>query len=514
MDALDRDACFRALRTRDARFDGRFFTAVKTTGIYCRPICPARPPKPENVDFYATAAACEAAGFRSCLRCRPEASPDHAVWRGASVTVSRACALIADGALDGEGASVADLADRLGVGERHLRRLFLKHLGAAPLSVAQTRRVAFAKRLIDGTTLSMAEIALASGFNSVRRFNDAFLQLYGRAPGALRRERKTAPPAVPGEAITLLLPYRAPYDWAAMLAFLRTRALDGLESVEDDRYRRTFTFGDTAGAVEVSHAGDRAALRVAVRTADPRALGPVAARVRRVFDLDADIGVIEGHLAADPLLGPLIAARPGLRAPGGWDGFELAIRAVLGQQVTLAAARDLGRRLVAGFGAPLDAGATGHTGLSRAFPTPDALIDADLTVLGMPGARALALSALARATLDDPRLFHPHRSLQEAVDRLRAIPGVGEWTAQYVALRALRLPDAFPAADVGLLRAAVDAEGRRPTSQALLARSEAWRPWRAYAAQHLWSADPAAPTTPTVRPLRKVPHEDARAPAA
>ena len=515
MDALDREACYRALQTRDARFDGRFFTAVKTTGIYCRPICPARPPKLENCSFLPTAAACEAAGYRSCLRCRPEASPEHAVWRGASATVTRALALIADGALDGEGASAEALAERLGVGERHLRRLFLKHLGAAPQAVAQTRRVAFAKRLIETSALPLTEVAAASGFGSVRRFNDAFLKLYGRAPSAFRRER-AKPAAEDGGGTVLYLPYRAPYDWPAMLDFLRIRAVDGVEVVEADGWRRSFVHGEAAGSIHVRHAPERSSLRVSVRTSDPRALAVAATRVRRLFDLDADVAVITAHLSRDPLLAPLIAARPGLRAPGGWEPFELAVRAVLGQQVTLAAARTLACRLVERCGAPLDPAQTGDVRLVRAFPTPAALAATDLSEMGMPASRARTLTALAEAARADPGLLEPRGDLDAAVARLKTVPGVGEWTAQYVALRALREPDAFPASDVGLLRAVAPGEPR-PTPEALITRAEPWRPWRAYAAQHLWAADPAAAVSPAARPLprsRRRPDDPARPAAA
>lgn len=508
MTPLDPETCYRAMRARDRRFDGRFFTGVKTTGVYCRPVCPARPPKPENCEYHPTAAACEAAGFRSCLRCRPEASPEHAVWRGTSAIVDRGLRLIADGALDGDYASAAALADRLGVGERHLRRLFLTHLGASPQAVAQTRRVAFAKRLIESSRLSMTEVALASGFGSVRRFNDAFAKLYGRPPMALRRERAGAAAAASDAAVELLLSYRPPYDWTAVLDFLGTRAVDGLETVDGGVYRRTFVHAGAAGSIEVRHAPDRCALGVAVRTPDPRGLAVAAARVRRVFDLDADVTTIEEHLAADPWLQPLAAARPGLRVPGGWDGFELAIRAVLGQQVTLSAARALACRLVARYGEALDPAKTGHPALTRAFPTAEALATADLGDLGMPGARRRTLSAVARATLADPRLFEARGGLDETLARLRAIPGVGDWTAQYVALRACREPDAFPASDVGLLRA-VAGGSERPTPQALLERAEAWRPWRAYAAQHLWTADPGLPGRPeagSARGARGAPH--------
>ncbi|RKH99503.1 AlkA N-terminal domain-containing protein [Corallococcus sp. AB038B] len=487
MDGLDPTACYRALTTRDSRFDGRFFTAVKTTRIYCRPICPARAPRFENCTFYPTAAAAQEAGFRPCLRCRPETSPSLAPWRGTSVTVSRALALIADGLLDADEASVEVLADRLGVGDRQLRRLFHQHLGASPVAVAQTRRVLFARQLIHETALPMAEVALASGFGSVRRFNAVFQSLYGRPPGALRRSR-AAPVTSAGPEVTLLIPYRPPYDWDAMVAWLTARAFTGMEHVEPGRYLRTFTNAWGQGAVEVSPAPGLDALRATLRVSDVRMLPSVVAQVRRVFDVGADVEAIRAHLSTDALLAPLLAARPGLRAPGGWDGFELAVRAILGQQVTTTAARQLGQRLMAAHGESLDPALTGDARLQRAFPRPEALASADLTGMGMPTARARAISQFAAAVAADPTLFQPGPSLADTVARFTRLPGIGEWTAQYIALRAVRETDAFPASDVALLRAATEAGGPRPTPEALLQRAEAWSPWRAYAAQHLWTS--------------------------
>jgi AraC family transcriptional regulator of adaptative response / DNA-3-methyladenine glycosylase II len=484
---LDRAVCYRAIRTRDARFDGRLFTAVLTTGIYCRPICPARCPKLENVVFYASAAAAQEAGFRPCLRCRPESSPDLAVWRGTSNTVARALALIGDGALDGDEADVGRLALRLGIGERQLRRLFKKHLGASPIAVAQTRRVLFAKKLIHETRMSMVDVALAAGFGSLRRFNDTFRQLYRRPPSVLRRQSAspaTAADEAPG--ITLTLSYAPPYDWPAMIAFLAGRAIAGVEVVEPDRYRRTIDVDGCHGTIEVRPLAGRHALAATIRIANVRALPSVVERIRRVFDLAADVTTITGQLAEDPCLAPLVADRPGLRVPGAWDGFELAVRAVLGQQITVTAARGLAAKLVAAYGAPLTVGA--DRDLTTVFPRPGSLAAAQLARLGMPRARAAALSALAASAAADARLFHPQQDLDAAVARLRALPGIGEWTAQYIAMRALREPDAFPAADIGLLRAMSGVDGTRPSPAALLARAEAWRPWRAYAAQHLWTA--------------------------
>jgi AraC family transcriptional regulator of adaptative response / DNA-3-methyladenine glycosylase II len=445
---LDHDACYRAVCLRDARFDGRFFTGVKTTGIYCRPICPARTPRSENVTFYLTAAAAQEAGFRPCLRCRPETAPDLGAWRGTSNTVSRALALIELGGLDE--APVDDLASRLGVGERQLRRLFRQHLGASPVAVAQTRRVLLAKQMIHETRLPMAEIAFASGFGSVRRFNETFQALFGRAPGELRRASRPDVSAGPSGEISLLLRYHPPYDWPAMLEFLRRRAIPGIELVTASRYARSVQLNGAQGTVSVELAAGNA-LRATVRFAKLSALPTIIARLRRVFDLAADPIPIAAHLAKDPALAPLVKARPGLRLPGAWDGFELAIRAVLGQQITVGAAVRLAGRLVEVHGERL---AEPDGDLTHVFPRPEALTTADLTSIGMPRSRAAALSAVAAAAIADPHLFDATSGLDDAIRRLRSIRGVGEWTAQYIALRQLREPDAFPAADLGLIRAA------------------------------------------------------------
>jgi AraC family transcriptional regulator of adaptative response / DNA-3-methyladenine glycosylase II len=478
---LDHDACYRAICLRDARFDGRFFIAVRTTGIYCRPICPARTPRPQNVTFYPTAAAAQEAGYRPCLRCRPETAPDLGAWRGTSNTVSRALALIEGGALDE--ASVDALAGRLGLGERQLRRLFRQHLGASPLAVAQTRRVLLAKQLIHETRLPMTEVAFAAGFRSIRRFNETFLALFGRPPGNLRRDHGKEVSAGQGE-VALLLRYQPPYDWPVMLAFLERRAIPGLERVSAGSYARAIQLDGAQGILSVRPAAGNA-LSATIRFPKLSALPAIIARLRRVFDLAADPLAIAAHLAQDSWLAPLVAARPGLRVPGAWDGFELAIRAVLGQQITVAGAARLAGRIVAAYGErlPVPDGDLTHT-----FPRPEVVAGADLAPLGMPRARAATLSALAAALVADPELFSATRSLEEAVQKLRAIRGIGEWTAQYIALRQLREPDAFPAADLGLIRALAAADGTRPAERDVLARAEKWRPWRAYAAQHLWAA--------------------------
>ncbi len=484
---LDHDACYRAICARDPRFDGRLFTGVRTTGIYCRPVCPARTPRRENVVFFPTAAAAQEADFRPCLRCRPETAPDLGAWRGSSNTVSRALALIEMGALDEE--SVDALAERVGVGERQLRRLFDQHLGASPVAVAQTRRVLLAKQLIHETAMPMTSVALASGFGSLRRFNEAFKTLFGRPPLELRRAKGMAEGVgAPGET-TLLLRYRPPYDWPAMLEFLRARAITGVESIGEGVYRRSISLGGEDGTVSVQ-ATETNALKVHVRFPKLSALPNIIARLRRVFDLAADPEAVALDLSRDARLAALVAVRPGLRLPGAWDGFELAVRAVLGQQISVGAAAGLAARLTARFGKKL---AGGDPALTHLFPEPEVLAAADLSAMGMPGARAKTLSGLAAAVAANPRIFEAGHSLDEAMAQLRALPGVGEWTAQYIAMRLLREPDAFPAADIGLLRAMAGEDGARPTPRQLLAQAELWRPWRAYAAQHLWTSGAKRP---------------------
>lgn len=498
MEQLNADVCYRALQTRDPRFDGRLFVGVTSTGIYCRPICPARTPKRENCRFFPTAAAAQAAGFRACLRCRPEISPELACWRGTSNSVSRALALIAEGFLDREDGNVDALATRVGMGERQLRRLFEEHLGASPIAVAQTRRVLFAKQLIHDTPLSMAEVAMAAGFGSLRRFNDAFRLLYHRPPRELRRRTTRPTPHLPHSSsvmapVVLHISYRPPYDWGAMLAYLSARSIDGMECVEHGMYRRTVSHEGGQGDVAVAHAPDRHALIATIQFPCVRALHAIVTRVRHLFDVGADVNTISAHLAKDTTLAPLIAALPGLRTPGCWDGFELAVRAVLGQHISVEAARQLGNKLVLLCGDRVDNAADPR--LVRTFPSARCVATADLSRVGMPESRRATLKALAQAAVANPRLFEPPGSIEDSIAQLRTIRGIGPWTAQYIALRALRDPDAFPATDIGILRGAASLVGVVPTVSQLIQRAEAWRPWRAYAAQYLWLAD--------TRPLHK-----------
>jgi AraC family transcriptional regulator of adaptative response / DNA-3-methyladenine glycosylase II len=473
---LDAARCYRALETRDRRFDGRFFTGVRTTGIYCRPICPAPLPKLRNVVFYACAAAAEDAGFRPCLRCRPETAPGTPAWSGTSAVVARALRLIESGALD-EGDSAA-LAARLGLGERQLRRLFVQHLGAAPAQVARSRRLHFARRLLDETDLSVTQVALAARFGSIRQFNDAMRATFHASPTELRRRRRHEPAA--GE-LSVRLSYRPPLPWRTMLAFLAGRATPGVESVAGDVYRRTVRIGDDAAAIEIRPDPERAQIVLRVHATDHTRLIDVVDRVRRLFDLGADPLRIATHLRRDPRLRAVVGKLAGLRVPGAWDPFELAVRAILGQQVTVRAATTLAGRLAERFGTAADLGPS----LTRLFPTPATLADAPIETIGIPGARATTIRTLAAAVADGQLAFDASDGAEALAERLCALPGIGPWTAEYVAMRALGEPDAFPAGDLGVRAALGNGAGPLPAKEAQ-AIAEPWRPWRAYAVMYLW----------------------------
>ena len=470
---LDADRMYRAMESRDRRFEGHFVIGVHTTGVYCRPGCPARMPRRQNVRFYPSAAAAEEQGLRACLRCRPDASPSAPAAVGTPTTVVRGLRLIADGALDGAG--VDELAERLGVTARHLRRLFEQHLGASPLAVARTQRSHFARKLLEETALPMTEVAHAAGFSSLRRFNDAVRATFRATPSDLRRRRAARLPAGRGQGIALRLPYRAPLAYDELLAFLAARAIPGVERVEAGTYARTIEVAGRPGSLRVSRDPDGRHLRLEVRGARGGDLFATVTRVRRLFDLDAQPSVVDAHLASDRRLAPLVRARPGLRVPGAWDPFEIAVRAVLGQQVTVAGARTLARRLVERFGTPLP---EPSDGLTHLFPSPRALAGADVAAIGLPRARADAVRGLAAAVDADPR----------ALESLQELEGIGPWTAAYVAMRAGRDPDALPASDLVLRRVLAAPGGPIPTAREVEATSEPWRPWRAYAVIHLWTS--------------------------
>ncbi len=504
---LDPDSCYRAVVARDTRFDGHFFTAVKTTGVYCRPVCAARTPRQSSCDFYRTAAAAERDGFRPCLRCRPELAPGRV---GFNATLAEAIfARLQAGALD-EG-SIETLAADIGLSSRQVRRIVLEHFGVTPIEVAQTHRLLFAKKLLQETTLSMTQLAFASGFRSLRRFNAAFRDQYGLAPSALRREAGSVrddADAIDGHQgdIVLRLSYRPPLDWDTMARYLAYRATRGVEQVDlvDGLpiYRRTVSLQTAAGPVagwlsvalpSLQQSTRRSFANVLVVTLSSGLLPTLMTatqRLRELFDLDADPLRIAAHLASDPLLAAEVAAAPGLRMPGAWDRFELALRAVLGQQVSVAGASTLSGRIARRFG---DAVVTPFAGLDRTAVAPEVLVHADLAdiaAIGMPRSRANTVRELARFAAGGGLRMAPGTACDEAVALLDAVPGIGPWTAHYIALRALRYPDAFPAGDLGLRKALGLLEGLAvvPTEAALERRSATWRPWRAYAAATLWHA--------------------------
>ena len=452
---MDADACYRAGSARDARFDGLFFTAVRSTRIFCRPICPAKTPLRKNVEYFPNAAAALAAGYRPCLRCRPEVSPDQPVWAGTSATVSRALRLIDEGALD-QG-STEDLAGRLGLTDRHLRRLFLEHVGVPPVAVAQTRRILFAKRLITDTNLPFSEIAFAAGFSSLRRFNEAVRSTYRRNPKELRRAEPIEPSSE--SSVDLKLHYRPPFAFKTFLGFIGPRAIPGLEQVDANSYRRS--------GVVVTQLPAKNYLVARVAPDNVKNLRAIAERVRSFFDLRANTHEIGAHLGKSALLKRTVQRHPGLRVPGSWDGFELAVRAMLGQQVTVKGATTLAGRLVERFGPP----------------KPEILAEANLAVIGLPKARAESIRGFARAVADGRIKFDGATPSVEMIGRMCELPGIGPWTANYIAMRALGDPDAFPASDLGLLKAAGLTSQKRMAEMA-----EAWRPWRSYAAMYLWES--------------------------
>jgi AraC family transcriptional regulator, regulatory protein of adaptative response / DNA-3-methyladenine glycosylase II len=475
---LDSDACFRAVRARDRRFDGRFFVGIASTHVYCRPICPARPPKRENMRFYTSAAAAEGAGFRPCLRCRPERAPGLASVDAVSRLVAAAIAGIEEHALSS--AKVGELAASLGVSDRHLRRVTESELGVSPIELAQTQRLLFAKRLLGETRLTLTEIAFASGFGSVRRFNALFKSRYNLSPRALRGTASAA------EGLHCQLEFRPPFAWHRLLDYLRLRAIPGVEMVDGTHYRRTVSIDDAQGWIAVSLGKKANALDVEISPSLAPVIGAVVARVKRLFDLGAVPDAVAALLSQDPLLAKVVQRIPGLRVAGAFDGFELAVRAILGQQVSVKGATTLAGRWAQAFGAPI---ATPYPELNRLTPTAPRMAGVsvdEIAALGIVGARARCLSVLAPAVLERKVALTFAPNVEEQIEALMLLPGVGPWTAQYIAMRALHWPDAFPSGDLMLLRAA------NANQKKLQGLAEAWRPWRAYATHYLWSSLPHA----------------------
>ncbi len=477
---LDDDAAYRALQTHDARFDGRLFVGVTSTGIYCRPVCRVRTPRRENCRFFGHAAAAEAQGFRPCLRCRPELAPGLSLVDSPHALATQAAAMLERSVHDGQDAPLPALAARLGVSDRHLRRIFAQTHGVAPIDFLTTRRLLLAKQLLSDTALPVTQVALAAGFGSLRRFNAVFVERYRMSPSALRHASPGGDSAPAGHRGALRLGWRAPYDIAGVLGFFRQRALPGIEAVEGLTLRRTLALEHQgrrlAGWLQASFVPDRCELHLSVAPSLVPALGPLLAQTRQALDLDAEPALI------DPVLAGIgNGPRAGVRLPSGWDGFEIAVRVILGQQVTVAAARTLTRRLVERFGEPVE---TPFAGLDRLFPSAAAIVGADAEAIGTLGIvrqRVRALQALAAEVAAGRLVLNRAAPLQATLDALHDLPGIGDWSAQLIAMRALAWPDAWPASDIGILNALGTRDIKLATEQA-----EAWRPWRAYAVMKLW----------------------------
>ncbi|MFZ0324812.1 MAG: AlkA N-terminal domain-containing protein [Actinomycetes bacterium] len=466
----DETILYRAVSGRDPRFDGRFVFAVTSTGIYCRPSCPARTPRQENVRFYPVPAAAVAAGFRACRRCRPDAVPGSRDWNHRSDLAARALRLLGAGVVDDEG--VAGLATRLAVSERHLHRTLVAELGVGPLTLARTRRAQTARLLLEQTDLSVTDVAFAAGFSSIRQFNDVMRSEFGASPTDLRRRGFLADRPAEAGPLVLRLPTRVPWDAQATLRFLAARAIPGVESFDDGLYRRTVVTPDGVGFVEAWHDADRLAVRL--RLPALSSVRPAVAALRRLFDLDADPLAVDETLSDDPHFAPMVRSHPGLRVPGAVDGFELAVRAVVGQQISVAGARTLLGRIVERCAGPA---ADADEAVCRTFPSAERVAGADLSGLGLTGRRCATLTALASVVVDGGLSLQPGADLAEQRAALLAIAGIGPWTAEYVAMRALGDTDAFPTDDL-VLRRAVHQHKLEPSR---------WRPWRAYAAVHLWN---------------------------
>lgn len=494
----DMDACYLALKAHDARFDGHFFTGVTSTGIYCRPVCRVRTPKRENCRFFSLAAQAERAGFRPCLRCRPELAPrqlnpgmaQDKAWSmqdaSAILTAQAAALMDAPARADAPALTVQNLAQRLGISDRHLRRIFEAQLGVSPLQYLQTRRLLNAKQLLTDTTLAVTRVAELSGFSSVRRFNAAFVSHYGLNPTQLRHTRPAQRTPAAQEGIFVRLSYRPPYDVAALLQFLAMRQITGLELLDQTNASLGKTMALAHGQQRVTGwvlaRFDAAHCRVNLQVSEALAevLPQVITRVRSLLDLDAD------PLAINKVLHPDFPHGDGLRLPGTLDGFELAVRAVLGQQITVAAARTLAQRLVAQFGEPI---VTPIAGLNRLFPAPETLAAASadtLSALGIVKQRQAAIQTLAAAVANDQLCLDSGADVQTTLAQLQALPGIGDWTAHYIAMRALHWPDAFPAADVALHKA-LGLQGAAHPAKAALAAAQAWQPWRSYAVIRAWA---------------------------
>ena len=477
----DHERCYRAASSRDARFDGVFYVGVKTTGIYCRPSCPAVTPKKENVTFYATAAAAQDAGFRACRRCRPDTTPGSPEWNVRADAVGRAMRLIADGVVEREG--VDGLASRLGYSQRHVTRMLTQELGAGPLALARSNRAHAARILIETTDMPMSDIAFAAGFASIRQFNDSVRHVYALSPTQMRGRRRSTPTG----RVTLRLAVRQPFHVDGLLEFLGGRTIAGVERIDGRTYARVLRLPHGLGAVQLTLHDDHVACELEL--ADLRDTAVAVQRCRRLLDLDADPLAIDEVLSADPLLAPLVASTPGLRLPSQVDGFEVAVRAIVGQQVSVAGARTILGRFAQTYGTPVTFDLAASHGLTHAFATPEALAEADDTALSMPRSRARALIGVAQAVADGKIELDPGADRDAVRADLVALPGIGPWTADYISMRALAHPDLMLETDL-IIRRMLDCHGVEPE------RTERWKPWRSYAAMHLWRASVDVEGTP------------------
>ena len=476
---LDHDTCYRAIESRDPRFDGWFVTAVRTTGIYCRPSCPAITPKRTNVEFFLAAATAQAHGYRACKRCRPDASPGSPEWNTRADVVGRAMRRIADGLVDREG--VGGLAARLGYSERQVHRLLVAEVGSGPLALARAQRAQTARILIETTTLPITDIAFAAGFQSVRQFNDTVREVFASSPSQLRESRKSGitPSA---DRLTMRLATREPFSAESIFDFLRVRAVSGIEECDGVTYRRSLRLANGNGVVALSASGGQVTCALTLdNIADVQA---AVQRARRLLDLDSDPITIDDHLSRDPLLAPLVTKRPGLRAPGHPDGTELLVRGVIGQQVSVAGARTLAGRIVAAHGEPL---AEPVGAITHVFPSAATLAELPTDKFGMPRARGAALVEACARIASQQLVLDAGSDRTAAVAALQSIPGIGPWTAGYVAMRALGDPDVFLPTDIGVRNAlrALGADGSPKSANAL---AQNWSPWRSYALHHLWAS--------------------------
>ena len=478
---IDPQVAYSAMSSRDPRFDGVFFVGVTSTGIYCRPVCTVKTPQRKNCRFFESAEAAEKERFRPCLRCRPELAPGHAPLDQAQRIAHLIVQRMNEGLTD-EGASLEEIAEQFGMSSRQLRRIVQQELGVSPIELMQTRRLLLAKQLLTETKLPVTEIAFASGFSSLRRFNDAFSTRYRMPPTRLRKEvAGQGTSMLPGDSSTLLLGYRPPYDWEGVLAFLKGRAIRDVELVSDDAYARTVRLGKHIGWIRVTHAPAKRALAVEFTNSLTPVLPALLDRLRNLFDLAARPDVIAAHLGQDELLKPWIEKNPGLRVPGAFDGFEMAIRAILGQQITVKAATTIACRFAEAFGEKI---VTPFPELTRLSPLPETVAQAtvdDVARLGIVSARSNSILAMARAFRNGELQLTSGSDPESAIAKLVALPGIGQWTAHYIAMRALRWPDAFPKEDIAVRNAL-----GRVTAKQAEERSQAWRPWRTYAVLHLW----------------------------